>query len=59
MSDRKVRRFRITFRDGNDPEIFSATWRGYDWEHAEMRFLDSCSYEGWEDAVIVKITEIK
>jgi hypothetical protein len=52
-----MRRFRIEYRDSDDPDIaFSAVWRGHDETHAAERFLSAPDAEGWE---IVKISEVK
>ena len=46
--------FRITYRDTPSGEQQTTTFRGYDAEHAENRFLDSLESEGGNEGVIVE-----
>ena len=51
--------FEITYTDSSS-ETQKATFRGYNYEHAEERFLDSMDDEGGSDGVtVISVIPIK
>lgn len=54
-----LKRYAIEYRDPY-PGAETLVWRtkAYSEEHARDNFIESCSYDGWEDAEIVSIKEL-
>jgi hypothetical protein len=55
-----LKRYAIRYRDP-DPACPIFVWytKAYNRQHARDRFVESCGDDGWEDAIVESIVEVK